>query len=114
MKALNERIAHLKDLNASLDATGSLPAVSSAPRGPSVIAGSSNGKRGGSFGAIGIPVSADSDSPIVIEKKRMRDPESRTTRTNTIYKQDGKVIAVLRGQPLRDRSGLHDNEPDYN
>jgi hypothetical protein len=115
LKALNERIAHLKELNASLDATtGNLPAVSSAPPGPSVIAGSSNGKRGGSFGAIGIPVSADSDSPIVIEKKRMRDPESRTTRTNTIYKQDGKVIAVLRGQPVRDRGGLHDKEPDYN
>jgi hypothetical protein len=115
LKELNERIAHLKELNASLDAvSGTLPAVSSAPPGPSIIAGSSSGNRGGSFEAVGIPFSTGSDSPIVIEKKRMLDPESRTTRTNTIYKQDGKVIAVLRGQPVRDRGGLHDKEPDYN
>lgn len=116
LKELNARIAHLKELNASLDAAaGTLPAVSSGPpAGPSIIAGSSNGNRGGSFEAIGIPVNSGSDSPIVIEKKRMRDPESRTTRTNTIYKQDGKVIAVLRGQPIRDRGGRHDNEPNYN
>lgn len=115
LKELNARIAHLRELNESLDRmigySPGPPAVSSGPRGTEIIVGSSGGRNGGGFDAIGIPASS-SGGPVVIETVRMRDPESRTTRSNTIYKQDGKVIAVRRPQAIRGKVSAGD-EVDY-
>jgi hypothetical protein len=120
LEELNARIAHLRELNESLDRmvgySSGPPAVSSGPRGTEVIVGSSGGSNGGNFDAVGIPAGATtsgSGGPVVIETKRMRDPESRTTRSNTIYTQDGKVIAVRRPQAIRGKVSAGD-EVDYN
>ena len=63
------------------------------------------GSGGQSAVAIGSGL-ADSDDPIVIEKRRFHVPGTITTRTNTIMRQGGRIITVVK--PIAHQSSIGD------
>jgi hypothetical protein len=117
MEELDARIAYLEDMNQTLDeirSTIDAPAVSAGPSGVSVFNGQVSGARGGNIGGISIPVdSATGKGPIVTESVRMYDPNSMTTRTNTITHQDGRIISVRRPKAAHQSLSEIQEEPQY-
>ncbi len=117
MEELDARIAYLDEMNRTLDeirSTLDAPAVSAGPRGVSVFTGEVSGSRGGNIGGISIPVdSSPGKGPIVSEKVRMYDPDSMSTRTNTITYQDGRIISVRRPRAVVGKSPSQIQEEQY-
>jgi hypothetical protein len=57
--------------------------------------------------SLALPVDPESSAPVVVEKRRVLDADSGTTRHVTIVSQDGRTLSVVKPRP---RSGSVDFE----
>jgi len=109
-KQLNERLGHLRALNAELELQETSLGASAArsQRTTSV--------RVGSVGERSVEVAgAEGAGPIIVEERRVRAANSFVTRHNTIVRQGDQVLAIVRPLPRAgnsDPSGIP-NESDF-
>jgi len=90
-EAVAARLESLRETNRVLD---HVLTRAKSPEGIAIIT-----RTNGQSSAIEIPADSyatESAEPIVIESIRMYDPESRMTRTNTIYRRGDQIIAIRR------------------
>jgi len=100
-EAVAARLEYLRETNQVLDR---VLARAKSPEGIGMIT-----QMNGNSSAIEIPMDTygmANTEPIVIESIRMYDPESRMTRTNTVYRRGDQIIAISRPESALIKSSL--------
>lgn len=87
---LAARLERLRALNRDLDARSQRTAEAQGLTSLSIAAGGLN---------LGVPMNG-ADGPVIVDKVRFRYNDEMATRHNLVVKQGGKILTVIKGDPL--------------
>ena len=90
-RQLAERLIRLRSLNRDLDAASAQPPVDTGVDSIAVQTGRFN---------IGVPLGAEDENPLVIERVRFRHKREMATRHDLVIRKNGELLAVIKGKPL--------------